>query len=41
VERRGDALLVSVYDLGRLIRIAITAAAYKAMPPRCPFGSVG
>jgi hypothetical protein len=22
-----------------LIRIAITAAAYEAMPPRCPFGS--
>jgi hypothetical protein len=36
VERRGDALLVSVYDLGlavRLIRIAITAAAYEAIVP--------
>jgi hypothetical protein len=27
--------------VARLIRIAITAAAYEAMPPRCPFGSVG
>jgi hypothetical protein len=44
VERRGDALFVSVSISGlvaRLIRIAITAAAYEAMPPRCPFGSVG
>jgi hypothetical protein len=24
-----------------LIRIAITAAAYEAMPPRSPFGSLG
>jgi hypothetical protein len=39
VRRRGGALLVSIYDLAvvvRLIRIAITAAAYEAIATTLP-----